>query len=216
MELSLRLFYQGTALVLYFFHIQALSAGHKHDQYLIILFIYDQALPAEQFFYLFLIRFPFRRKEIGITRNQYWYAVTAFEIYVFLQIHSRIFHYGFQIIQNLPSQSVCRNLFIRLFYFFFFLFHFILCPAQIDHLMKELVKCIQTDRFQKIFPYPQRDRVLRILKLSICAVYHTYGIISPLLHFFDKLDPVHKRHLDIRQQNIKRMLFKFFQRLFTI
>ncbi len=69
------------------------------------------------------------------------------------------------------------------------------------------------DRLQDIFRYIQPYCLFRILKIIIAGKYHQpYGGAAPV-QFRRKLQPVHIRHTDISQHNVRLQQFNFFQRV---
>ena len=74
------------------------------------------------------------------------------------------------------------------------------------NLLQTLNKRILRNRLQKIILNPDINRLLRIIKIIIPAKNHNLNIRQLLLHQLTKRQPVHKRHLNIRNQKIRLTL----------
>ena len=83
----------------------------------------------------------------------------------------------------------------------FFLRLFMLITA--SDLGKPFNQCILCDRFEQIILHSDVDRLFRIIEIIIAAQDHNLESRDFFLCHFCQCQPVHERHLDVRDQKIR-------------
>ena len=84
------------------------------------------------------------------------------------------------------------------------------CPGQGIHQINP------GDRFNQIIDGTGHERIFHILEIIITTDHKSNNIRVLVMYDFQKLDPIHKGHVDIRNQNIRLICFNAPEHFFPI
>ncbi|MNI58426.1 hypothetical protein D3C73_1135380 [compost metagenome] len=80
----------------------------------------------------------------------------------------------------------------------------------------DLGQLVNVDRLQHILDNSELDRFLGIFKFAMIGQYDTFGLREANLHPLDQFDPIHHRHPNIGNQQIRHMPLHLRKRLLAV